>query len=138
MSLNTSFLMGRLTKDVELRTTQNGKAFARFTVAVDSKFQKDKTNFIPCTAWGKSAEFIAKYFSKGSLIALEGEIVTGQYQDKDGKTVYTVEVNVDRASFTGERRDSGQPVPQFNQNQQYTQQQQQNTPFQYEDDELPF
>lgn len=101
--LNTSILMGRLVRDVEVRTV-NGKAVASFTVAVNSKHQKDKSNFIPCTAWGKTAEFIGKYFGKGSMIAIEGEIVTGKYE-KDGRTVYTVEVNVERASFTGERRD---------------------------------
>lgn len=101
--LNTAIVMGRITKDIEVRTV-NGKAVTRFTVAVDSKYSKDRTNFIPCTAWGKTAEFIGKYFGKGSMIAVEGEIVTGKYE-KDGRTVYTVELNAERVSFTGERKE---------------------------------
>ena len=102
--LNTAIVMGRITKDIEIKTV-NGKAVTRFTVAVDSKYAKDKSNFIPCTAWGKTAEFIGKYFSKGSMIAIEGEIVTGKYE-KDGRMVYTTDLNVERASFTGERREA--------------------------------
>lgn len=134
MSLNTSIIMGRLTKDVEIRSTQSGRAVTRFTVAVDSKYTKDKTNFIPCAAWGKTAEFIGKYFGKGSMICLEGELVTGKYPDKEtGKDVYTMDLNVERANFTGERRDSGQPVPQPPQDDGYG-----DFAAVVDDDELPF
>ena len=105
--------MGRLTKDIEIKTTQTGRAVTRFTIAVDSKHVKDKTNFINCTAWGKTAEFIGKYFGKGSLICVVGEIVTGSYTNGSGETVYTTEVNVEDVNFTGERRDSGQPKPEY-------------------------
>lgn len=109
--INSWVGMGRLTKDVELKQTQSGKTYTRFTVAIDSLWQKDKSNFIACIAWGKTAEFIGKYFRKGSMIALEGEVTTDKYE-KDGRTVYTTDINVSRVSFTGEKATSGQPEPE--------------------------
>lgn len=110
--LNRVILMGRLTRDPDLRETAQGLRIARFTVVVD-RYSKsgDKADFISCTAFGQKAEFIERYFGKGRMIALEGSLKTGSYE-KDGATVYTTEVWVDQVSFTGEpkpeQRDSWQ------------------------------
>ena len=100
--LNRVILMGRITKDLEIRQTQGGTAVLKFTVAVDRG--KDKqADFINCVAFGQTAEFIGRYFGKGRMIAIEGSIRTGSY-DKDGRTIYTFEVFVERTSFTGEQK----------------------------------
>lgn len=112
--MNNVILMGRLTKDPELKTTQSGLSFCRFTVAVDrySKDGEDKTNFISCVAWRNTAEFIDKYFSKGQRILLSGSIQTGSYTDKDGRTVYTTDVLVDKAEFCENKKNSDSaPAP---------------------------
>lgn len=104
--LNKVILMGRLTKDPETRETQNGKKMLKFSVAVDDGYgDKKHTSFINCIAFEKRAEFIEKYFGKGNMIALVGSIRTDKYDDKDGRTVYTTDVFVDEASFTGEKKD---------------------------------
>ena len=92
--------MGRLTKDPELSYTQtSSKAVCKFTLAVDRRMSKEKeTDFINCVAWEKTAEFIAKYFSKGSKIAVVGSIQTRTYE-KDDHTVYVTEVIVHEAEF---------------------------------------
>ena len=113
MALNQVVLMGRLTREPETRFLQgNNSSVTRFTIAVERDYkaageEQPKTDFINCTAWNKTGEFIAKYFTKGSMIAVTGAIETGSYTDQDGKKVYTTEVRVSKASFTGERRDSG-------------------------------
>jgi single-strand DNA-binding protein len=108
--------MGRITKDVELKATQAGNSVVTFTIAVDRNYtEKDgtrATDFINCVAWRQTAEFIQKYFGKGSLILLEGEIQTRNYKDKDGKTCYVTEVKVNTASFTGEKKQSAQAAPE--------------------------
>lgn len=106
--MNNVTLIGRLTKDPELKTTQSGLSICRFTVAVDrySKDGEDKTDFINCVAWRKTAEFIDNYFSKGQRIALTGSIQTGSYTDKDGKTVYTTDVLVDKVEFCESKKNS--------------------------------
>ena len=111
--MNNVILMGRLTKDPELKTTQSGLSFCRFTVAVDrySKDGEDKTNFISCVAWRNTAEFIDKYFSKGQRILLSGSIQTGSYTDKDGRTVYTTDVLVDKAEFCESKKNSDNDKP---------------------------
>ena len=119
--LNQSILMGRLTKDPETRYLQGGNAsVTRFTIAVERDYkaageEKPKTDFINCTAWNKTGEFIAKYFAKGSMIAVTGSIETGSYTDNEtGKTVYTTEVRVNKVSFTGEKRgDSRQETSNY-------------------------
>lgn len=87
--LNSVNLIGRLTKDVELKQTSNGKAFARFTLAVN-RLNGD-ADFIPIKVWNKTAENCAEYIGKGSLIAINGRIETGSYE-KEGQTVYTTDV----------------------------------------------
>jgi single-strand DNA-binding protein len=103
--------MGRLTKDVEIRYAQGSDlAIGRFTLAVERDYQKQgeerQTDFINCLCFGKTAEFISKYFAKGNLIAVTGSIQTGSYDNRDGQKVYFTEVKVDKASFTGEKRES--------------------------------
>lgn len=111
--LNQSILMGRITRDPETRFLQgSNSSVTRFTIAVERDYkaageEKPKTDFINCTAWNKTGEFITKYFPKGSMIAVMGSIETGSYTDNEtGKKVYTTEVKVDRAYFTGEKRNS--------------------------------
>lgn len=101
--MNKVILIGRLTSDPELRQTQSGTNSATFSVAVDRFMGKDKekeADFIRCVAWGKTGEFVAKYFSKGKQIALEGNIKTGSYE-KDGVKHFTTDVWVDKAEFAG-------------------------------------
>ena len=108
--LNRVILMGRITQDLEVRQTPSGNAVLRFNVAVDRPVRQGaerQTDFITCTAWGQRAEFINRYFSKGRMIALEGQIRTGSYDDKNGVKHYTTEVNVDSVSFTGEPKQQG-------------------------------
>lgn len=108
--MNNVSLVGRLTKDPELKTTQSGLSVCRFAVAVDRPYSKDRqADFISCIAWRKTAEFIDSYFSKGQRIALTGSIQTGSYTDKDGKTVYTTDINVNNVEFCESKKqnDSG-------------------------------
>lgn len=106
MGINRVLLLGRITKDLEVKMTQSGTAVLRFTVAVDRMPAKQggekQTDFINCVAFGQTAEFISRYFGKGRMIAIEGNIKTGSYQNKNGETVYTTDVIVERTSFTGE------------------------------------
>jgi len=106
---NNVTLMGRLTKDAELRYQQGtDKASARFTLAVERKYKgqdgEKVTDFINCVAFNKTAEFISKYFAKGNLILVRGEIWTGSYTNKDGVKIYTTDVMVEEARFTGEKK----------------------------------
>ena len=101
--------MGRLTKDPELRQSQNGISVARFTIAVNRRFAKDgqqQADFINCVAWRQTGEFIAKYFEKGSMIAVTGSIQTRTWDGNDGKKQYATEVIVDEAYFTGSKSEN--------------------------------
>lgn len=97
--LNRAILMGRLTRDPELKQTPNNVSVATFSLAVDRNYQSDKdnkqTDFINIVAWRHTAEFVSKYFTKGQLVAVEGSIQTRSYQDKDGnnRTVFEVVAN---------------------------------------------
>ncbi|MBQ4096505.1 MAG: single-stranded DNA-binding protein [Oscillospiraceae bacterium] len=108
--LNRVILMGRITRDLDLRQTQGGTSVLSFTVAVDRAPAKQggerQTDFINCVAFGQRAEFISRYFGKGRMIAIEGSIRTGSY-DRDGQKHYTTDIWVDSASFTGEPRQEG-------------------------------
>ena len=113
--MNKTILVGRLTADPELRQTQSGVASCRFTVAVDRKFAdknsgEKQSDFITCVAWRQTAEFVSRYFNKGKMIALEGSLRTGKYQDKNHEDVthYTTEVYVDNVEFVGGKGDGGQ------------------------------
>jgi single-strand DNA-binding protein len=95
--MNKVLLIGRLTKQAELRYTPNGKAVASFTVAVQRN--KEEADFINCVAWNKTAENLANYTSKGSLIGVEGSIQTRSYKNNEGKTVYVTEVWAQSVEF---------------------------------------
>lgn len=116
--LNNAILLGRLTRDVEVRYAQGSDlAVGRFTVAVERDYKaegadKPETDFISCVAFGKNAEFISKHFKQGSMICVMGRIQTGSYTNKDGVKVYTTDLNVEKAHFTGERKQDGQTRPQ--------------------------
>ena len=110
--MNKVFLQGRLTKDIELRyTTTNNTPVVTFSLAVDREYEKDKTDFINCVAYGKTAEFISKYFSKGKLLLAIGTLQTRFYDDKDGKRVYVTEVIIDKTYFTGEKETKEEATP---------------------------
>ena len=140
--MNRSVIVGRLTKDVDLRYTQNGKAVGNFTLAVNRPFRNQQTNdydadFINCVAWGKQAENLAQYMKKGSQVGVDGRIQTRTYEDKDGKTVYVTEVVADNIQFLESKKSN-------NQNNE-PQQQQENNPFEgnaeqldIDDSDLPF
>lgn len=102
--MNKVILMGRLTRDPEVRYSQgdNASAVARFSLAVDRRFKKDgeqTADFINCVAFGKTGEFIEKYGRKGTKFVVEGRIQTGSYTNKDGQKVYTTDVVVEQVEF---------------------------------------
>ena len=102
MGLNKTILLGRITQDLELKQTPSGVSVLSFTVAVDRSYTKGEekqSDFISCVAWKQTAEFISRYFGKGRMIAVEGNIKTGSYQNKNGETVYTTDVVADRVEF---------------------------------------
>ncbi|MDU1311713.1 MULTISPECIES: single-stranded DNA-binding protein [Clostridium] len=100
--MNKVILIGRLTKDPELRfTAGSGMAVSRFTVAVNRQFKKDETDFINCVAFGKTAETISQYLTKGRQIAVIGSIRTGSYDAQDGTKRYTTDVAVESFEFIG-------------------------------------
>ncbi|WP_124098902.1 single-stranded DNA-binding protein [Ruminococcus sp. Marseille-P6503] len=105
--LNRVVLMGRIAQDIEVRQTPNGISVVSFPIAVDRSFKgqngERQTDFINCVAWRHQADFIGRYFSKGRMIALEGNLRTRTYDDKNGTKHYVTEVFVDNISFTGEK-----------------------------------
>ena len=109
--MNKVILTGRFTRDPEVRYTNDGTSIARFSIAVNRRFVKDgsdqKADFLNCVAFGKSAEFIEKYFRKGMKADLSGRIQTGSYTNKDGVKVYTTDIVVEEVEF-GESKGSSQ------------------------------
>lgn len=108
--MNKAILVGRFTRDPEVRYTDGGTSIARFTIAVDRRFKKEgeqQADFIGCIAFGKTAEFIEKYFHQGMKIGLEGRIQTGSYTNKDGVKVYTTDVVAENVEFVESKSSSG-------------------------------
>jgi single-strand DNA-binding protein len=106
--MNKVVLLGRLTKDPELRfAAGSGTAVSRFTIAVNRQFKKGETDFINCVAFGKTAETISQYFIKGKQIAVAGSLRTGSYDAQDGTKRYTTDVAVESFSFTESGGDKG-------------------------------
>ena len=98
--------MGRLTRDPELRHTNSGTPVCSFTVAIDNGYGENKqTDFINCVAWNKSAEFVDKYFTKGSMIIVDGRISTRTWEGQDGKKNYVTEVVANQVAFGGSKKD---------------------------------
>ena len=111
MALNHITIMGRLTRDVELRRTGSGIAVASFTVAVDRDFAdkqsgEKETDFIECVAWRQTGEFVSKYFTKGRMIVVDGRLQIRGWTDKDGNKRRTAEVVADNCYFGDSKRDS--------------------------------
>ena len=111
--MNKVILMGRLTRDPEVRYTQTSNAMVTsFTLAVNRRIvmkgQERQADFLPIVAWNKTAEFIAKYFKKGQQVAVIGRVETRTYDDKDGKKVYVTEVSAEEAYFADSKREEGQ------------------------------
>ncbi len=123
--INSVVIMGRLTFDPELRTTPNGVSVVRFQVAVDRNFQRSgeerKADFIDVTAWRQTAEFVSRYFQKGSMIAVEGSIQTDNFTDNNGNKRKSVQVVANNVSFCGSKAESNtntnpalsQPAPSY-------------------------
>ncbi|MEK3993687.1 single-stranded DNA-binding protein [Psychrobacillus sp. FSL K6-2365] len=149
--INRVVLVGRLTKDVDLKYTPSGVAMARFTLAVNRTFTNQQgekeADFINCLVWRKQAENAANYLSKGSLCGVEGRIQTGNYEGQDGKRVYTTDVVADSVQYleprngqaTQNNASAGQPQTQSN----YTRVDEDpfannNGPVEVQDDDLPF
>lgn len=98
--MNRAIIIGNLVRDLELRFTNTGKEVANFTVAVSRNYgEKKETDFINCIAWGKTAENMAKYLSKGSKVAVEGRIQVSSYDNKEGQKVYKTEIVADSVEF---------------------------------------
>ena len=129
--MNVVNLMGRITKDLDLKTSQSGMSHLGFTIAISRDYVKQgeerQSDFITCKAFGKTAEFLNSYFKKGSLVAINGKIQTGSYE-KDGAKVYTTDVIVDKVYFTGEKK--GESTSQDKSQGEF--------PFATGTDELPF
>ena len=111
--MNKVILMGRLTRDPEVRYSagENALAIARYTLAVDRRFRRDgeaSADFIQCVSFGRTAEFAEKYFRQGLKIAVTGRIQTGSYTNRDGQKVYTTEVVVEDQEFAESKAASGQ------------------------------
>lgn len=108
--MNKVVLIGRLTKDVEVKNTASQVAYAQFTVAVQRKFKDNNgeylSDFINCVAWRKTAEFVSRYFTKGMKIGIVGSLQSRSYDDRDGKKVYVTEVLVEDVEFVESK---GQP-----------------------------
>jgi single-strand DNA-binding protein len=133
--VNSVNLIGRLTKDADIRYTQNGVPVANFTVAVN-RIKKDEADFINCIAFNKTAENLANYMSKGSLIGVSGSIQTRSYENKEGRRVYVTEVVANQVTFLERKKsDTSTAAQHYSDNRE---------PFEYSnsidisDDELPF
>jgi single-strand DNA-binding protein len=108
-NLNKVILGGRLTSDVEVKQTQSGVAVCSFSLAVNRRYSKEgqqETDFINCTAWRNTAEFIGKYFGKGSAICVTGSIQVRSWQDQNGQKRYATDVVVDEAMFVDGKNDA--------------------------------
>ena len=101
--LNKAILNGRLTKAPELKQTNNGKSVCGFTIAVDRSRDREKTDFIPIVAWGKTAEFVNQWFGKGDLITIVGRIEVRNYEDKNGNKRTATEIIAEEVLFGGSK-----------------------------------
>ncbi|NCC82709.1 MAG: single-stranded DNA-binding protein [Clostridia bacterium] len=115
--MNKAILMGRLTQDPELKSTNNGISVCTFSIAVDRRFKnasgEREADFIPIVTWRQTAEFVAKYFHKGSRIALVGSIQVRSWQDKEGGKRYTTEVVADECYFADSKASGEQKATNY-------------------------
>lgn len=115
LNINKVILGGRITKDIECKQTQSGVAVCDFTIAVNRKYQKDgeqQADFINCKAFRSTAEFVSKYFKKGSSICITGSVQTRSWEDKDGKNRYATEIVADEAMFVDSKGSEDTPSVQ--------------------------
>lgn len=116
--MNSVVLIGRLTKDVELRRTNTGKPVASFTIAINRNFTSQdgerQADFIPCVVWNKAAENTARYCSKGSLAGVDGRLQSRTYENQDGRRVTVVEVICDSVQFIDTKNAQNQAATQQN------------------------
>ena len=143
-NFNKVILGGRLTQDVELKQTPSGVSVCNFSLAVNRKYSKEseqQTDFINCQAWRGTAEFISKYFSKGSALCVTGSIQTRSWKDNQGNNRYATEVIVDEAMFVDGKNDAqgtGTATPNTYIPEAYTKPTQPNFEDLSEDNDLPF
>ena len=133
--INKVILMGRLTRDPEMRHTNSGTPVTTFSIAIDNGYgENQRTDFVNCLAWNKTAEFVTKYFAKGKMIVIaDGRISTRSWETQDGKRAYATEVVANEVSF-GESKSSQQTAtqpPMQDDDDDFT-------PLDEEDDDLPF
>ena len=137
--LNTVIIMGRLTRDPEKRSTQSGVSVASFTLAVDRDYsgaEEKQTDFIDCTAWRHSAEFVSKYFAKGSMAIVKGRLQIDNYTDNDGNKRKSAKVIADNIYFGESKKSGGQNGGQNTE--QITPASAGFVPVEVDDSELPF
>ena len=108
--MNNIQLLGRITKDLELKTTTSGKSVCSFDIAVTRKFNKEITDFIPCVVWDKNCETMCKFVKKGQLIAIDGSLYTRKYEDKNGNNRTAYEVNVNNFYFAENKKSANVDV----------------------------
>lgn len=132
--INKVILMGRLTRDPEMRHTNSGTPVTTFSIAIDNGYgDNQRTDFVNCLAWNKTAEFVTKYFTKGKMIIVIGRITTRSWETQDGKRAYATEVVAQEVNF-GESKSSQQAAtqpPMQDDDDDFT-------PLDEEDDDLPF
>lgn len=110
-TINKVHLIGRLTRDPELRYTKNNTPVANYTIAINNGYgEKEKTDYINISTWGKSGEFVSKYFKKGQAIAITGRLNNNNYEDKDGNKRYTTEVITEDIEFVGNKKEETKQV----------------------------
>lgn len=109
--MNNVSLVGRLTRNPEIKATNSGSSYARFSIAVDRRGKDAGTDFINIVAFGKTSEFIERYFRKGQRIGINGRIQTGSYEGKDGKKVYTFDVIAENVEFVESKSASASATP---------------------------
>lgn len=136
MGLNKAILIGRLTRDPEVRYTQSNRAVAQFTLAIDRPFTNQETgereaDFLNIVIWDKPAENVGKYTHKGSQVAVEGRIQTRNYENNEGKKVYVTEIIASRVKFLDSKKDDSkfESMPEPPISQETTNQQEENDPF---------
>ena len=108
--MNKIILMGRLTKDPEMSSSQTGTSFARYSLAVDRRFKREgdpDADFFNCTSIGKQAEFVERYLKKGTKVVITGRLQNDNYTNKDGQKVYGVRIYVDEIEFAESKKDGG-------------------------------
>ena len=136
--INKVILMGRLTRDPEMRHTNSGTPVTTFSIAIDNGYgENQRTDFVNCLAWNKTAEFVTKYFAKGKMIILIGRISTRSWETQDGKRAYATEVTAQEVNF-GETKSSQQADTHQTAAQQPMQDDDDDFTPDEEDDDLPF